>query len=90
MRHPGVRERDGLSVGVAPVAKIVVITQTPIFSDAGTHMRCELISNDERWVFFIPWDKTQMAIPACTEAVEAHMRRVCNVMPFGRAGADHG
>lgn len=72
-------------VGDVRLAKIVVVTEVPRFSDAGTHQRCELVSDDKRWIFYIPWAFTQQAMPACGEVLDAHRAKARNVAPFKRS-----
>jgi hypothetical protein len=67
------------------VAKIVVVTECPRFSDAGTHQRCELISDDKSWVFYIPWHLSQQAMPACGEVLAEHLLKPSNVSPINGA-----
>lgn len=70
------------------MSKIIVVTECPRFSDAGTHQRCDLVSDDKVWTFYIPWHFTQEAMPACGEVLETHRRKTRNVRPFPKR--EHG
>jgi hypothetical protein len=80
------REHGGREKGRIAMSKIVVVTEVPRFSDAGSHLRCELTSGTKTAEYYIPWDHAILALPACETALEAHLRRARNVEPFVRRG----
>jgi hypothetical protein len=63
---------------------IILTTAVPKFTDGGDFMLCELESNGRKWVFGISWGHTELAMPACAGAIEAHRERARNVVEFER------
>lgn len=74
------------------MSKIIVVTECPRFSDAGSHQRCDLVSDDKTWSFYIPWHFSQMAMPRCEKVLDAHREEARNVKAFRTkvASPDHG
>lgn len=62
------------------MSRIIVVTECPRFSDAGTHLRCELTSGDKTTPYYIAWSHVILALPACAAALDAHMERDDNIV----------
>lgn len=77
-----VRGYGGLPHEETFVPAIILATAAPKFADGGDVLLCELESNGQVWNFGISWSHTEIALPACAEALEAHRDRSRNVVAF--------
>ena len=69
------------------MGNIILVTETPRFTDGGDFLRCELVSEGESWAFGISWHHTQFAMPACGQVLDAHNQRAREVVATLRSTA---
>lgn len=73
---------------VSEASKVILATETPVFSDGGDFLLCELTSGGKSWAFGIPWHATELAMRRCGAVLDAHRERARNVAVFGKG--EHG
>lgn len=63
---------------------VILATATPVFSDGGDFLLCELKSGGRTWAFGIPWSVTEQAMAGCGAVLDEH-RQKGRIVPFKRA-----